>query len=62
MIALLGACDSANPFQVITDYAGVTPDVDPDNPLDANGIPTSLSRNLQAISDTLGTGGTAGTL
>lgn len=62
MIALLGACDSANPFQVITDDAGVTPDVDPDNPLDANGIPTSLSRSLQAISYTPGTGGAAGTL
>lgn len=54
----LAACDGENPFQNIVDDPGVTPPVvDPDNPLDANGIPVSLSQNLQAVNYVPGTTG-----
>lgn len=48
--ASLGACDSANPFmtpQVVD--PGVAPVIDPDNPVNANGIPEILAENLNSV-------------
>ena len=57
LAALLAGCDGENPFQaevaavapVVPVTPPTTPIIDPDNPVNANGIPTVLANDLQSV-------------